>query len=187
MILPLKPIIDRPALMLGLLTLALHLWGDGFYDYFRDELYFIACGQHLAWGYVDQPPLTPFIALVERGLFGDSLRGLRLVPALGAAGLVGLSCTAASMLGGHRFARWLAGLALLAAPLFRVDGLLLSTDFLQPLAWLAAALLILAATVPSATSAASASAGARRSPSTLSPKSARAPRAISGTRGGWST
>ena len=135
-----------PALILGGLTLALHLWANGAYDYFRDELYFIVCGEHLAWGYVDQPPLVPLIARGASALFGDSVLGLRLVPALADAALVALGTIAAGRLGGGLFARWLAGLALLAAPVFRVDGLLLSTDFLQPLAWLAASLLILDAT-----------------------------------------
>ena len=135
-----------PALILGGLTLALHLWANGAYDYFRDELYFIVCGEHLAWGYVDQPPLVPLIARGARALFGDSVLGLRLVPALADTALVALGTVAAGRLGGGLFARWLAGLALLAAPVFRVDGLLLSTDFLQPLAWLAASLLILDAT-----------------------------------------
>ncbi len=132
-----------PALVLGGLTLGLHLWANGAYDYFRDELYFIVCGEHLAWGYVDQPPLVPLIARIARMLFGDSVLGLRLLPALTDTALVALGTIAAGRLGGGLYARWLAGLALLAAPLFRVDGLLLSTDFLQPLAWLAAALLIL--------------------------------------------
>jgi Dolichyl-phosphate-mannose-protein mannosyltransferase len=144
-----KPLLPRlaayPALALGTVTLALHLWANGGYDYFRDELYFIVCGQHLAWGYVDQPPLVPLIARVARALFGDSLLGLRLVPALADAALVALSAEAARRLGGGLFARWLAGLAVLAAPVFRIDGLLLSTDTLQPLAWLAAALALIAA------------------------------------------
>ena len=83
-------IVDRPELVLGLLTLALHLWVNSSYDYFRDELYFIACGRHPAWGYTDQPPLTPWIAALSQAAFG-SLRGLRLVPALSSAGLVALT------------------------------------------------------------------------------------------------
>jgi 4-amino-4-deoxy-L-arabinose transferase-like glycosyltransferase len=136
---------DRPALVLGLATLALHLAFNGGYDYFRDELYFIACGNHPAWGYVDQPPLAPLIARLERLMLGDSLLGLRLVPAVTAAGLVALSTEAARRLGGGRFARWLAGLAVLVAPDFSIGGLLLSTDTLQPISWLAMTLAILEA------------------------------------------
>ena len=138
-------LLQHPALILGSATLALHLWANGGYDYFRDELYFIVCGRHLDWGYVDQPPLVPLIARLAETLFGDSLLGLRLVPALAAAALVALGADAARRLGGGMFARWLAGLALLAAPVFRLDGLLLSTDSLQPLTWLAASLLLIEA------------------------------------------
>src|SRR5271165_2209584 len=110
-------VLDRPALALGLVTFALHLWVNGSYGYFRDELYFIVCGRHPAWGYTDQPPLTPVIAAASEAAFG-SLRGLRLVPALASAALVALTAIAAGVLGGGLYARWLAGLAAL------VDGAL---------------------------------------------------------------
>jgi len=133
---------SRPGVVLGLMALALHLWANAGYDYFIDELNFIVCGQHLAWGYIDHPPLVPLIARIARELFGDSLLGLRLVPALAAAGLVALTTEAARRLGGGLFARWLAGLAVLAAPVLSADGLLLSADTLQPLAWLATAMIL---------------------------------------------
>src|SRR5258708_33038548 len=58
------------------------------YGFFIDELYFLACGQHLAWGYIDMPPLTAFQAWLTRHLFGDSPYAIRLFPALSGAGLV---------------------------------------------------------------------------------------------------
>ena len=137
--------IHRPAAALGLVALALHLFANGGYDYFRDELYFIACGNHLAWGYVDQPPLVPLIARLSRLAFGNSLAGFRLVPALAAAGLAALTAEAAGRLGGGLFARWLAGIAILAAPTFVIDGLPLTTDTLQPIAWLTITLAMMAA------------------------------------------
>ena len=88
-------LLDYPALCLGLATLALHLWVNGAYGYFRDELYFIICGRHPAWGYTDQPPLTPLIAAASDAAF-HSLRGLRLVPALAAAATVALTVSARS-------------------------------------------------------------------------------------------
>lgn len=137
-------IVERPELVLGLLTLALHLWASGSYGYFRDELYFIACGRHPAWGYTDQPPLTPWIAALSQAAFG-SLRGLRLVPALSAAAAVALTATAAGMLGGRLFARWFAGVAALGAGALQGPGSFLVTDTLQIPAWLAIALCIVKA------------------------------------------
>src|SRR5580704_13701001 len=59
------------------------------YGYFRDALYFLACSEHLAWGYVDQPPLIVFMAWVARHTLGDSLPALLLWPAsAGAARIV---------------------------------------------------------------------------------------------------
>src|SRR5450631_3474886 len=66
----------------ALAVCSLHFLFNGQYGYFRDELYYVACGQHLAWGYVDQAPLIALIAKVSRGLLGDSLRALRFFPAL---------------------------------------------------------------------------------------------------------
>ena len=77
-------LLDHPAICLGLTAFALHLWVNGSYGYFRDELYFIVCGRHPAWGYTDQPPLTPLIAAASDAAF-HSLRGLRLIPAMVAA------------------------------------------------------------------------------------------------------
>jgi hypothetical protein len=137
-------VLDHPAIALGLVALGLHLWVNGSYGYFRDELYFIVCGRHPAWGYTDQPPLTPWIAALSQAAFG-SLRGLRLVPALSAAGLVALASAAAGLLGGGLYARWLAGLAVVVGGFLQAVGSLLTTDSLQPLAWLAIALCVMKA------------------------------------------
>jgi len=136
--------LDHPELALGPAALVLHLWVNGAYGYFRDELYFIACGRHPAWGYTDQPPLTPLIAAASDVIF-HSLRGLRLVPALAIAATVALTAYAARILGGGLFARWLAGLAVFAGGGLQVPGVILTTDTLQPLAWLAIALCLIKA------------------------------------------
>ena len=137
-------LIHRPELVLFLAAFALHLWVNGSYGYFRDELYFIVCGRHPSWGYTDQPPLTPLIAAASEAIF-HSLRGLRLIPALAAAGTVALTAFAAGVLGGRLYARWLAGLAVFAGGALQVPGVIFTTDTLQPLAWLAISLFVIKA------------------------------------------
>jgi hypothetical protein len=68
----------EPWLVLGLASLAIHLIFNGGYGIFRDELYFIVCGDRAAWGYVDQPPLIPLLASWSHALFGNFLVGFRL-------------------------------------------------------------------------------------------------------------
>src|SRR6184192_538129 len=72
-------------------ALLIHLLTNGRYGYFRDELYYIACGRHLAFGYVDQPPLSILLLRLSQVLLGDSLFAIRLLPALAGAATVALS------------------------------------------------------------------------------------------------
>jgi hypothetical protein len=81
------------------------------YGYVRDELYFLSAGRHLAFGYVDQPPLTPLLARAAAALGGNTLAGLRVVPALGLAALVVLTAAMSRMLGAGRTGQLLAALA----------------------------------------------------------------------------
>jgi hypothetical protein len=127
----------RPAVWLAGATLVLHLLANGHYGFFRDQLYFIVCGRRLDWGYVDQPALVPLLASWSHSLFGDFLLGFRLLPALALTATVALTCEFARVVGGGRFAQWLAGLCVLLGPMFLLDGVLFSTDMFQALTWLA--------------------------------------------------
>ncbi len=84
---------------------------SGRYGYVRDELYFLAAGRHLAWGYVDQPSLTPLLARIDSAATGGTLVGLRALPALGLAALVLLTAAMARALGAGRGGQLLAALA----------------------------------------------------------------------------
>ncbi len=46
----------RVAYGLAAIKLLVHALTLRPYGFFRDELYYIACSDHLDWGYVDQPP-----------------------------------------------------------------------------------------------------------------------------------
>jgi hypothetical protein len=81
------------------------------YGYVRDELYFLAAGQHLAFGYVDQPALTPLLARFSALVSGNTLVGLRVLPALGMAALVVLTAAMSRLAGAGRTGQILAAIA----------------------------------------------------------------------------
>ncbi len=118
-----------------------HFLVNGRYGYFRDELYYAACGQHLAWGYVDQAPLIAVIARFSRDLFGDSLRSLRFFPALAAGAQILLTGWIVRELGGHRYAQVLAATAMLVCPIFLTMDNFLSMNAFEPIFWMLCAAL----------------------------------------------
>ncbi|MGA8144299.1 MAG: glycosyltransferase family 39 protein [Candidatus Acidiferrales bacterium] len=121
------------------LAILIHLPGMARYGFFRDELYYIACSEHLAWGYVDQPPLIALIAWISRHGFGNSLAAFRVFPALAAAVTVFLTGWLAVELGGGRLAQFVAALAILFAPLNLAFDSILTMNAFEPVFWLACA------------------------------------------------
>jgi Dolichyl-phosphate-mannose-protein mannosyltransferase len=121
---------------LALVKLLLQFAGIRHYGFFRDELYYMACGQHLAWGYVDQPPLIAFTAWFARHLLGSSLVSIRLLSVLAGAAVVFLTGILARELGGGRFAQFLAAAAILFAPADLAFDSFLSMNAFEPLFWL---------------------------------------------------
>jgi len=116
-----------------------HLYADRYYGYFVDELYYLACSRHLAWGYVDQPPLIAAVAWAERSLLGQALPAIRLLPAIVGAGEVALAGLMALELGGRRYAAALAAIAVLVAPgVLTIDNFL-SMNAFEPLFWMGCA------------------------------------------------
>lgn len=75
------------------------------YGFHRDELNFIENGRHLAWGYIDCPPFTPFVAYVSEMLFGTSLVGFRFFPAVSTGLVVVLTGLMVQRMGGNRWAQ----------------------------------------------------------------------------------
>ncbi|HXX38401.1 MAG TPA: glycosyltransferase family 39 protein [bacterium] len=125
---------DRPALIITATTVAIHLGVAGRYDLFRDELYFIVCGRHPAFGYVDQPPLVPLLAAAG-ATFGLQAAVVRLPAVAAAAALVWLVVAFTRLLGGGEAAAWLVGIAAAAAPMLMGLTATLNTTTFEPLAW----------------------------------------------------
>jgi hypothetical protein len=129
----------------ALAKLALHLTALTGYGWFRDELYYVACSSRLAWGYVDQPPLSIAVLALVRAGFGDSLVALRLTAVLAGAATVYLVGRLTRDLGGGRFAQALACVAALLAPVFVGEARYYSMNALDLLLWTAAAVALVAA------------------------------------------
>ena len=124
---------------LGVMAVQLPAVLSGGFGMFRDEFYYVACSDHLAWGYVDHPPLSIFFLRLLRLAFGDSLLVLRLVPALAVAVLAWLSARLAREMGGSGFAQFLAALAAGIAPVYLAVGSFYSMNAFEPLCWMGCA------------------------------------------------
>jgi 4-amino-4-deoxy-L-arabinose transferase-like glycosyltransferase len=129
--------------IIALAKLAVHLYACRHYGCFVDELYYLACAQHLAWGYVDQPPLIALITLAVREMLGSSLPAIRLLPALAGVGLVVLGGAIARELGGGRFAQGMAALCIFMAPGILATNHLLTMNAFEPLFWMGSAYLVI--------------------------------------------
>lgn len=134
-------------LALSAATLALHLACGERHGFFRDELYFVACGRRLSWGYVDQPPLVAVLARLAWYLSGEgaSVAVFRLPAYVCGAALIPVTALVARRLGGGTFAMALAAAATAGAALPLAQGHLLTMNVLELLLWSLVALASLTA------------------------------------------
>ena len=123
-------------------ALTLWTWHLG-YGYFRDEFYYLACGHHLAWGFVDHGPIVALQARLGEILFGDSVFGIRVLSALAGAATVFLTGMLAWAMNGRGSAQALAMFAVIITPQYiGVDGFLSMNSF-EPVFWMLCALAVL--------------------------------------------
>jgi hypothetical protein len=130
---------------IALAKLVFHIYFNSRYGYFRDELGYMACGDHLQWGYVDQPPMVPFLVHFSRVLLGDSLRSIRFFPALASSFLIVQTAVLARELGGRRYALILSAVCALVAPQYLSNAGLLGTNCLEPNFWMGCAYFVILA------------------------------------------
>lgn len=122
---------------IALAVLMVHLMTNGLYGFQRDEMYYLDSARHLAWGFVDYPPLTPAIARFSLLLFGPTnVWGLRLWPSLAGAVMVVLSAQVACQLGGGRRARILAAIGAATSSVLLGANWLFQTVTFDQLTWL---------------------------------------------------
>jgi Dolichyl-phosphate-mannose-protein mannosyltransferase len=119
----------------ALVRVALYVIAAPNYGYFRDELYYLACGEHPAWGYVDQPPLIAWMAWLLQHTIGTSLYALRLLPMLGDVGAIFMTARLSRDMGGGRWAMFLSAIAVLVTPIFLGLSQLFTMNAFDPLLW----------------------------------------------------
>lgn len=125
----------RPVLLLAGAVALVHGVCSAWYGTFGDELYFLAAGRHLAWGYADQPPLVPWLAAALDTVAPGNLVVLRLPATLASAAHVVVAGLIAAEMGGRRRAQLLAGAAVAISPFLLATGHLLATSTLDPVLW----------------------------------------------------
>src|SRR5208283_1019239 len=130
---------------IALADLIFHIYFNNRYGYFRDEFDYMSCGDHLQWGYVDQPPLIPFLIHICRAVLGDSLRSIRFIPALASSLLLVQTAALARELGGRAYAMLLSAICVLIAPQYLSNGSLLGTNCLEPTLWMGCAYFVILA------------------------------------------
>lgn len=139
---PLPPFARTPVLLLAGAVAVLLTAVSARYGYFGDELYFVAAGHHLAWGYADQPPLVPLIALLADTVAPGSVMVLRIAATLAMVVAVVLAALTAREFGGGRKAQLIAAATVVVSPNFLANGHLLATSNLDPVCWVAITFLL---------------------------------------------
>jgi 4-amino-4-deoxy-L-arabinose transferase-like glycosyltransferase len=126
----------RPVLLIAGVVAVVHLAVAARYGWHRDEFYYVLTGRHPAWGYVDQPPLTPALARLAAALPGGVLP-LRILAIAAAFGCVLLAAKLAAELGGRRRAQLISAAAVAACPAYVAASALFGTTGVDQLLWLA--------------------------------------------------
>ncbi len=134
-----------PAVLIiaGISFLAHILVGNN-YGYFRDELYVLAMSQHPAFGYVDVPPLVPWITLLPRLLTGNALWAIHVISALVCAGTIILTGLMARLLGGTKWIQGLAALGSATALVLLAGGSTYTYDVFDTFWWALCATILIA-------------------------------------------
>lgn len=107
---------------MAIIAILFHILLNGQYGFHRDELDFVMNARRLDWGYVSYPPMTPFFARIGLELFGESLRGLRVIPAIVQGIVMVLAALMARDMGGKRSAQVLTAFVVFITPVSLFGG-----------------------------------------------------------------
>jgi len=108
--------LPAPVWIIAAAFVAVELAFSAGYGFQQDELYFIQAGRHLAFGYVDQPPIAPLLTRLATMIGGTNPTAVRTLPALEGGAIIVLAARQAVIFGAGRNGRVLAALCLAGAP-----------------------------------------------------------------------
>lgn len=131
-----------PVAVVAAVAAAVHMAVATRYGWFPDEFYFVICGRHPAWGYVDQPPLVPLLAHLAETLPGGGLLMLRLFAVAAHVGCIVSAAAVTAEFGGRRLAQVIAGAAVAACPAFVGLSMYFGPTVTDQLFWLATLALV---------------------------------------------
>lgn len=136
-----EPMAWRPVCLVAAVVAVVHLAVATRYGWHRDEFYYVICGRRPAWGYADQPPLTPVLARFAAALPGGVLP-LRILAVAGQVGCLLLAPMLTAEFGGGRRAQTLTAAAIAACPAFVGASLLFGTTVVDQVVWVALLVLV---------------------------------------------
>ncbi len=109
-------------LILGLALFLLHMFTNHQYGFHQDEMVVLDNANNLAWGFVEYPPMAPFLARIQLTLFGLSLVSARTFSALSQGIILVLTGLMARELGGNRRTQIAAAMSAAIAPFALILG-----------------------------------------------------------------
>ncbi|UVO11006.1 glycosyltransferase family 39 protein [Mycobacterium sp. SVM_VP21] len=133
---PVPKMARLPVAIVAATAAAVHLAVATRYGWFPDEFYFVICGRHLAWGYVDQPPLVPLLAHIAEAVPGGGLLTLRLFAIAAHVGCIVSAALLTAEFGGRRLAQVIAAAAVAACPAFVGLSMYFGPTVTDQLVWL---------------------------------------------------
>lgn len=136
---------NKPGTIIAAIALLFHFFVNlsGGYGYFRDEFYYLACSDRLAFGYVDHPPLSILLLWLNRAVLGDSIFALRFLPAVASAVLVFVTGLIVREFNGRTFAQTIASVTVFIAGVYLSIGSFYSMNAFEPLCWIGSAYIVI--------------------------------------------
>jgi hypothetical protein len=124
------------AILFIVVKLCLHFFTSTNYELHRDEMLYFNMADHLSFGYATVPPVIGFLSYIIKSIFGYSVFGIRLIPALLGAASLFIIAKIVRELGGGILALIIASSAFLFSTGFLLFDTLFTPNVIEQFLWL---------------------------------------------------